>query len=727
MDETFHGYNKADALELTSAVTTVQTLMHSAHAAHGDFRLHYSDTVLCAGNGRLWADWAVSGIRSDALFAMPYIGWFSQRHRLALKFGWIEATLLVGDTPVRPYRTISWYEADAIPVTEFISGAGRVRAWCALAPAEPGLCLHLEPDLPEATRDAVLVLRGATTLGEEAGSPFDAVNGTVGDCPPLPSEIAAQQHDRQITFRNAPAGVAAELHLSVPVDATFTHGRVETGSGDRRLSRQKVGFELRAPLRMTAPNDGAIDVQLSFRDEPAATPCRPQTPTLATAKVSWADAWSCLDPLRTPDARLTAGLRRAAIYARSLLVPIDGTSQAAALADHVEWPVDCARDAFHIANALLLLKPDLVKQHLAFYFLDAIPQAGVGKSYVPTGESRGHRAARLLDLASYPLLELWRYWCATRDDTFVANAKLRGTALTLVDDVTTWRDARTGMLTSTERSSDERCIFPCFVPGNAMFAASLCALAQLCDGPWQDPAQAKRLRSLAAELTAAVYHHAVVDDPEFGRMFAFEIGGRDEALLYDHADMPNLLSLARLGFCAPDDPVFRNTVRFAYSSRNQGFRGTADGKYRQLCDGSKTMPSSPWALGALGQLMSGTADADAATRLLDWLRDALTPALQLPEICDKHTARPVQRYWFGWPTGLLLMAYIETICGVKIGPTIRVEPLIPAGWSSFASPRLRVRGQDLSVEYSDGRLTVRFAGQPLDPDADGTFELPEPA
>ena len=198
----------------------------------------------------------------------------------------------------------------------------------------------------------------------------------------------------------------------------------------------------------------------------------------------------------------------------------------------------------------------------------------------------------------------------------------------------------------------------------------------------------------------------MVDDAQFGRIFAFEVGEPGEVLMYDHADMPNLLSMARFGFCAADDPVYQNTVHFAYSTRNQGYRGTMDGKYRQLCDGSKTMPFSPWSLGALGQLMSGTATPAEMARLLDWLRDALTPALQLPEISDRHTGLPAQRYWFGWPTAMMLMAFVETICGVTIGQQVTIEPQIPEGWDNFRSPLLTIRGHQAHIEMTDGVLTV---------------------
>ena len=143
MDETFHGYNRADGVVPTREIIRVDTLMHSARKAHGDFRIHYSDTVMNTGNGRVWADWAVTGVGSDVLVALPYIGWLSQRHRLPVKFGWLELGLIAGGRSIEPYRVKSWYEASAVPVSELYGGGWQVRAWCAVVPREARLHLRI--------------------------------------------------------------------------------------------------------------------------------------------------------------------------------------------------------------------------------------------------------------------------------------------------------------------------------------------------------------------------------------------------------------------------------------------------------------------------------------------------------------------------------------------------------------------------------------------------------
>ena len=164
MDETFHGYNASEGVVITSEPARTDTLMQNAHRAHGSFQLHYTDTVLNTSNGRLWADWAVTGLRPGTIAALPFIGWLSQRHRLPLIFGWCELELQIDGEPWQAHRTTSWYEASAIPVSEFVARPHRVRAWCAVLPGEDRLRLGISV---QNAQHVEVILRGATTLGEE--------------------------------------------------------------------------------------------------------------------------------------------------------------------------------------------------------------------------------------------------------------------------------------------------------------------------------------------------------------------------------------------------------------------------------------------------------------------------------------------------------------------------------------------------------------------------------
>jgi hypothetical protein len=723
-DETYHG-NPGDAEEPSGEIVRTDTLSASARTSEGRLRLFYNDTVFTTGNGRVNADWAVTGLRDGTLFAIPYLSWFSPLHKQCLKFGWWDVTLRIGGQRAAPSRTKTWYEAGMIPVSVFSGGLMgstlSVRA-CGYAPRGQDRFVQLITlgNLTDEPFENIRVtLEGSARLGEEAGSPYDAVNATVGDQPPIPVKLSVACNADRVDIRNEAGDVFARLEASSDIaEHDLKIRETQLQAGDETYSKDNLDFSLSYGLELGPGEelDFAVSICLANTAEELARSSDPKGDAVSfkSAADGWGEQFEYMESLLTPDKLLTAGLRRAAAYSYSLCYRVEERDEIALVCDHLEWPVDCARDCYHIANSLLLLEPEIVRGHLRFYFLNALPKAGPGKSYIGTGESRGHREARLLDLAAYPLMELYRYWRATGDGELVTEPGVKRTLEAVIREVASWRSGDTGLFSSTERSSDERCVYPYFIPGNMLVVTTLEKVVEMYDELYADAEMREYVANLGKTARDAIYAHAVHDDPEFGKMFAFEVGEKGECLLYDHADIPNLISMPRFGFCSAHDPIYRATLAFAYSGRNQGYAGTMDAKYAELCDGSKTLPFHPWPLGALSHLMSCPSDPAQVARLLDWLRDALTPCFQLPEISDKHTALPMQRYWFGWPTSLLLMAYIETICGVKIGKDIRVEPLVPAGWQYYSSPILTVRGHKVWVEVINGEPKVTVDGAEAD-------------
>ncbi|OGV67368.1 MAG: hypothetical protein A3K19_19040 [Lentisphaerae bacterium RIFOXYB12_FULL_65_16] len=709
-DEIFHGYNKDDNILPTQEPLRTDTRLHTGRIG-GEPRFFYSDTLFTTGNGMVNADFAVTGIPDGVLFCVPFVSWFSPLHRQSLKFGWWNTALRFGDSLQVPYRVRTWYESAAIPVAQFAGGAlghtVNVRASLHTVPGAATLVQTLQFENRTASPvEATITLTGAARPGEEAGSFYDGVNGTVGrHRQPNPVDCTSEVVGNAVHIANT----AAQVFARIDGNGTLCASRFETRNqplhmGKEPMQRPTLHFELSYRISLAPNAQDEFRLALTFKNTPQRETIANVAP-LAEARALWRSRFASVEAIETPDKLLTLALRRSAAYSQSLGFDIAGQDEMVFHSDHVEWPIDCARDCYHIANSLLFIEPEMVRKHLRFYFIDAIPNSGPGKSYIGKGMSCGERDARLLDLASYPLRELYRYWRATGDTELVAEPGIRRTLERIINDVATWRSPRTGLFSSTERSSDEHCVLPYFIPGNMLFVATLERIAELYEEAYRDTTMHGRICELARSARDGIRQHAVVHDAEFGDVFAFEVAEDGQALLYDHADIPNLISATRFGFCTADDPVYRNTLRFIYSARNQGYRGTMDGKYAELCDGSKTMPYSPWPLGAMSRLMSCGSAPDEARRLLEWLRECLTPCFQLPEICDKHTGHPVQRYWFGWPTAMLLMVYIETICGVKIGKEITFDPLVPTGWDRYTSPILRARGETFQLLIENGRAT----------------------
>ena len=133
-----------------------------------------------------------------------------------------------------------------------------------------------------------------------------------------------------------------------------------------------------------------------------------------------------------------------------------------------------------------------------------------------------------------------------------------------------------GLLFSMFRPSDDACIYPLFIPANMFAASELKHLAEMAHAILRDEDLAREALSLSREISEALEIYGAVQHPQRGKIWAYEVDGYGNTLMMDDANAPGLLSLAYLGCCAPDDPVYRSTRRFVLSDANPYFfKGTA--------------------------------------------------------------------------------------------------------------------------------------------------------
>ena len=133
-----------------------------------------------------------------------------------------------------------------------------------------------------------------------------------------------------------------------------------------------------------------------------------------------------------------------------------------------------------------------------------------------------------------------------------------------------------GLIVSSFRPSDDATTFDFLVPSNFFAVTSLRKAAEILETVNDEKALAKECRSLASEVEKALRKHAIVEHPEYGKIYAFEVDGFGNAYLMDDSNAPSLLSMAYLGDVSIDDPVYQNTRRFVWSEDNPYFfKGTA--------------------------------------------------------------------------------------------------------------------------------------------------------
>jgi meiotically up-regulated gene 157 (Mug157) protein len=205
-----------------------------------------------------------------------------------------------------------------------------------------------------------------------------------------------------------------------------------------------------------------------------------------------------------------------------------------------------------------------------------------------------------------------------------------------------------GLIFSMFRPSDDACILPLFVPANLFAVKSLRQLAELAHGPLQDDKLATGCTELADEVDKALLQYGQVDEPGLGRILAYEVDGYGNALKMDDSNAPGLASIAYLGCCAIDDPIYQRSRAFALSPANPYF---FRGKVAEGIGGPHIGLNYVWPMGIMFRAMTST-DAAEIRQCLRWLRDTTAGTGFMHESfhCDK--AEDFTRPWFAWANTL---------------------------------------------------------------------------
>jgi uncharacterized protein len=341
------------------------------------------------------------------------------------------------------------------------------------------------------------------------------------------------------------------------------------------------------------------------------------------------------------DDRLT---RRAIGYVRGCTTLRTGPDERAILTDHRILPLSWTRDAYW--QALLLLSSDghgdraRVADHLRWLWRRCErPDGRWARSHHANGRRKDD--AFQADQQLYPIIELADFWRATGSlpdgvDWTDAVAGAWSAALTAVD-------PRTGLMASAENAADDPAPAPFIAASQILLWYCAARLAELADGR-SVALDAGELRRIGQVVQSAFAIHL---GGAAGWAYATDGAGMRMAY-HDANDLP--LPLAPLwGFCAPDDPGWRATMRFAFSPANPGF---VDGDRPGL--GSAHTPG-PWTLGDVQAWIAARIIGDdaAAEAALARLHEVAFVDGMLPEAYAATGAGDRIRHWFAWPGAAL--------------------------------------------------------------------------
>jgi meiotically up-regulated gene 157 (Mug157) protein len=205
-----------------------------------------------------------------------------------------------------------------------------------------------------------------------------------------------------------------------------------------------------------------------------------------------------------------------------------------------------------------------------------------------------------------------------------------------------------GLICSSFRPSDDATVYPFLIPSNFFAVVSLRQAAEMVEATAQEAVLASELRALADEVEAALRQHAIIEHPQFGRVYAYEVNGFGSFNLMDDANIPSLLSLPYLGALPADDEVYRNTRRLVLSEENPFFfRGVvAEG-----IGGPHVGMDMVWPMSIVMRALTSQDDAEIQS-CMQALKRTHAGTGFMHEAFHKDDAANFTRSWFAWTNTL---------------------------------------------------------------------------
>lgn len=335
-------------------------------------------------------------------------------------------------------------------------------------------------------------------------------------------------------------------------------------------------------------------------------------------------------------------LRRGLVYGLNCCIPVNEYATCI-ITDHQLLPLSWNRDAYYVAMALLRWREDMadvVRRHLLWMFEVAERPNGIwGRSYLANGKIKD--PAFQLDQQLFPLLELVEY-VETTGDTETWD-RLRPVVTETVDLVLSREHA--GLFPTDETPADDPVVMPYHLSSHILLWHTFRKLAAVMP--------TSELSAVIERVHSAIWREFVTEH-NGRRLFAYLTDGAGNHHLYHDAnDLP--LALAPLwGFCEASDPVWRETLAFAFSPENVG--GYYPGQYGGL--GSVHTPDS-WALGDVQAYIVAklTGDDAAEQKCVERFLKVAQRDGALPEAYSADSAQVVSRYWFSWPGAALALYF----------------------------------------------------------------------
>lgn len=208
--------------------------------------------------------------------------------------------------------------------------------------------------------------------------------------------------------------------------------------------------------------------------------------------------------------------------------------------------------------------------------------------------------------------------------------------------------AVTGMTWSGFRPSDDACQYGYLVPSNMFAVVVLGYVAEIALEVKGDKELADKATALKNEIDEGIKKYAIVDDPDFGKVYVYETDGMGNYTFMDDANVPSLLSIPYLGYCSADDEICQNTRKWVLSKKNPFYY---EGTVAKGVGSPHTPPEYIWHIALSMQGLTST-DPEECKMLLDTFVNSDAGTGFVHEGFHKDDPAKFTRPWFAWSNSI---------------------------------------------------------------------------
>ena len=294
------------------------------------------------------------------------------------------------------------------------------------------------------------------------------------------------------------------------------------------------------------------------------------------------------------------------------------------------------------------------------------------KSDLTTMQPGIHERKWEIDSLCYPIRLAYNYWKQTDDtspfdnqwknaiqlilQTFKTQQRKNGNGPYTFQRTTAWATdgvplggygypvKPVGLICSMFRPSDDATIFPFLIPSNFFAVVSLRQASIMIKQIFNGVSLTNELTALANEVETALQQYAIINHPQYGKIYAYEVNGFGSFNLMDDANVPSLLSLPYLNAVKNTDPVYINTRKLLLSANNPFF---FKGKAAEGIGGPHAGMDMIWPLSIIMRGLTSKDDNEIKL-CIEMLRKTHGGTGFMHESFHKDDAANFTRKWFAW-------------------------------------------------------------------------------